>query len=376
MSTRLERKARLASPEGFAHGSASSPPPAGNGLMPGKSELSVPSVPTTVASRPGFNPMRLLALINGAITTIGLDLSDFAVLTEAATGAYAVTPVIAAMAGARKVVAVTKSSRYGSVADVRQQTLDLAQRAGVTKRIEIVEDVPREGVLPFEIATNSGHLRPLDADLIDRLPSGAVIALMFEAWEIRDEDLDLAACRRGGVPVVGVNERHPSVDVFSFLAPLSVSLMHDAGVAVYRSRIAVLCDNPFADSICYGLTYSGAEVTVLTSFEALAPGPWDAVLCAFQPHVGPPLDAYAARSIAACAPYAVVVHLWGDVERSALAEFNVGCWPLQPPRPGHMVAMSKIGPEPIIRLQAAGLCAAERVVRHGPNVADPLVQIV
>src|SRR5215510_4110888 len=54
---------------------------------------------------PGLNPRRLLALMRGAIDRCSLDLSDLAVFTEAASGAYIVTPVLAAMAGAKHVFA-------------------------------------------------------------------------------------------------------------------------------------------------------------------------------------------------------------------------------------------------------------------------------
>ena len=48
--------------------------------------------------RPGLDPRRLIRLMSAAIGRCGLDLSGLTVLTEAASGAYVVTPVLAAMA--------------------------------------------------------------------------------------------------------------------------------------------------------------------------------------------------------------------------------------------------------------------------------------
>ncbi|HZI54747.1 MAG TPA: hypothetical protein VFD56_13620, partial [Chitinophagaceae bacterium] len=62
--------------------------------------------------------------IDDAVNRLNLDLSGKVVLTEAATGAYIVTPVIAALAGA-EVYAFTKDTRYGTVADVKKQTKEL-----------------------------------------------------------------------------------------------------------------------------------------------------------------------------------------------------------------------------------------------------------
>ena len=88
-------------------------------------------------TRPGLHNGRLTDLMRSAIERCNLDLSGLTVLTEAATGAYVVTPVIAAMAGARRVLAVTQSTRYGTVDEVRSATLELARHAGVADRIGI-----------------------------------------------------------------------------------------------------------------------------------------------------------------------------------------------------------------------------------------------
>ena len=59
-------------------------------------------------SRPGLNPLRLVRLMRQAVARCELDLSGAVVLTEAASGAYVVTPVLAALAGAARVVSGLK----------------------------------------------------------------------------------------------------------------------------------------------------------------------------------------------------------------------------------------------------------------------------
>jgi hypothetical protein len=54
--------------------------------------------------RPGLNPARLAALMSEAVARCRLDLQGAVVLTEAASGPYVVTPVLAAVAGATKVL--------------------------------------------------------------------------------------------------------------------------------------------------------------------------------------------------------------------------------------------------------------------------------
>jgi hypothetical protein len=313
-----------------------------------------------------------------AVAATGLDLSGLTVLTEAATGAYAVTAVLAAMAGAKRVYAFTKPTRHGTVADAQVETLDLAAMLGVADRIEIQEKITPEVLHIVDIVTNSGHLRPLTAALIDQLHSDAVIALMFEAWEFRREDLDIEACARRNIPVVGVNERHPSVDVFSFLGPLSVKQLHDCGLAVYGNRIALLCDNDFHGSLRAGLAGAGANVETFTSVAAVHRDAWDAIVVALQPVATARIGALEAGHLAACAPAgSVVVQFWGDMDRHALARNGLAVWPAQPVGLGHMgILLSEIGPEPIVRLQTGGLRAAEWVRRRRAVTPDGFAQLV
>ena len=327
---------------------------------------------------PGCTLPRLRALMDRAIEATGLNLSGLAVLTEAATGAYAATAVLAAMAGAAQVYALAKSSRYGSAADVESEVRRLAAFAGVAPRVAILQSI--EPGLPggVDIVTNSGHLRPLTAEVLDQLPDRAVVALMFEAWELRPEDIDMECCARRRIPVVGVNERHPAVDVFSFLGPLCVKQLHDCGVAVYGNRIAVLSDNAFAPWIHRGLSAMGAQTALFTHWNEIFNDAWDAVVVAMRPSTGAGIDAAAARHLATVsASGAFIVQFWGDLDRTAAAANHLSVWPVTPPRPGHMgILLSAIGPEPVVRLQAGGLRAAELVFRGSEASPEGIAQIV
>ena len=113
---------------------------------------------------------------------------------------------------------------------------------------------------------------------------------MYEAWELRTDDVDLATCRQRGILVGGTNERHPAVDVFSFLGIAAAKLLIDAGVAVYTSSILLLCDNPFGPFIEHGLVSTGANVDMLKSLSAATGGRiYDAILVALKPRPEPVL---------------------------------------------------------------------------------------
>jgi hypothetical protein len=311
----------------------------------------------------------MVELMREAIDRCQLDLARMTVLTEAATGAYVVTPILAALAGAR-VHAIAGSTRYGSADELQRVTADLARLAGVTELVSLAPEKTEEIVRAADIVTNCGQVRPIDKQMIAAMKDSAVVPLMYESWEYRAADLDLDACRVRGIAVAGTNERHPAVDVFSFLGPLAVRQLHDAGISAYRSRVILLCDNDFAPFMESGLRDGGAEVIQARSLSPdLLSRRCDAVIVALQPRAEPVLTEAAAQLLATLAPGAVVVEYWGDTDRAALAAASVPVWPPRPAPPGHMaILLSALGPEPIIRLQAGGLKVGE-VLARGVSLA-------
>jgi hypothetical protein len=327
---------------------------------------------------PGFSRPRIADLMRRSIAATGLDLSDVILLTEAASGAYGVTPIIGAMAGAKCVYAFARPSRYGSVRDVKAWISELSAASGVAGRVKVIEELSTDILGRVNIVTNSGHLRPVSADLIDRLPETAVIALMFEAWEFRSNDIDFAACARRNIPIVGVNERHAAVDVFSFLGPLCITLLLRCGFPVYNNRIALLCDNDFSKPLITGLSGLGARIDIFTTVDAVRRDDWDAIVVALQPALEPRIGFREASHLASVSPSeTTVVQFWGDLHREALMMHGLNIWPPEPPSPGHMAALlSDIGPDPIVRLQTGGLRAAEWILRGGAPSPDGFAQIV
>ncbi len=317
-------------------------------------------------------------LIEQQITATALDLSGLEVITEAATGAYAATAVIAARAGAAMVYALARDTvNHGSALDATQETLALADRFGVADRIRIVDQITPEMLASCDILTNCGHLRPIAAPLIQQLSRDAVIALMFEAWEFRDSDIDLDACRKLGIRVAAVNERHPAVDVFSFLGPLCVRLLEDSGTRVEGARIAVLCDNPFASFIAAGLEAAGASGTVLPNTAAIAGADWNVVVVALTPASGYRLTRSDFLHLGHVAPQALIAQFWGDIDRTAARKWGFSVWPPAPPHHGHMgILLNALGPEPIIRLQTGGLRAAELARRNAEPSPDGILQLL
>ena len=158
--------------------------------------------------------------------------------------------------------------------------------------------------------------------------------------------------------MAGTNERHPAVDVFSFLGQMAVLQLHEAGIPVRGSRILVLCDNDFAPFIVRRPGHGGATiVTAVPRRPERDPAGCDAVLLALQPRAtagvrrGRRPSCWRARRRArsSCSTGATPTGRRWRPPASPV-------WPPRAPAAGHMgVLPSAVGPEPIVRLQSGGL---------------------
>ena len=323
-----------------------------------------------------MNDARCLRLIRNAVAKLDLDLTGLIVLTEAATGYYVLTPLIAALAGADQVYAITQDSSYGSAQEVCERTQSLADRWGVADQIEILFSRKDERIEFADIVTNLGFVRPLDVEFLGRLKRTAVIPLMFETWEHRPEDLDLAECRRLGIPVLGTNEEHPDLQIFRYVGHLALKLLFELDIEVYRSRIIVIGSGKFGRAVADSLTAAGASVSQLSLDDgnllheqqvrgALAD--CDAIVVAehhSREAIIGPRDQITARKLRSINPGVVLAHIAGNVDRADIETAGIPFRPSRFAPPGYMsIATDYLGPRPLIDLHTAGLKVGETMAR-------------
>lgn len=333
------------------------------------------------------------------IDALELNLSGRTVLTEAASGAYVVTPLLAALAGA-KVYAYAKDSRYGTAQEVFALTRSVAaQWAGKSLDITMIDSLSPDVVAQADIITNSGHLRPLDRSLLKHAKDKAVIPLMFEAWEWRQADMDIDYVRARGFKVGATNERHPDIDVFGYLGDMALKLIFDAGICPYGNRFVLICNNDFGpyiarvlSRVCDGLAvvdkdenrqnYAQTEIDWCGGFPDfnMKPKYKDAEAVVFTAYpfektwIGVDSEISMER-IKAQIANPLILRYAGDIDVDALDRQGMMYFP-KSVHSGHMgVLPSAIGFDPIIRLQAGGLKAGEAMLsgmhqHHGHSVLE------
>jgi hypothetical protein len=201
-----------------------------------------------------------------SIEKFNLDLSHKNVLTEAASGNYVITPIIAAIAGAT-VIAITRDSKYATVEKVKKETYDIAKIFNVENMITIVTDKNEIDFKDIDVVTNTGFVRPIDTNMIDQLSSNCVIPLMWEPWEYRKSDLDLDYCNKKGIKVYGTNESDKRLQTMKYIGFTVLSFLLDKRMTSFSTKVLILSDSHFSKSIIEVLKLNNYEYDYCNNYE-------------------------------------------------------------------------------------------------------------
>jgi hypothetical protein len=317
-----------------------------------------------------FSEARLVRLARDAVARMRIDLEGMRVLTEAATGPFASTALIAALASASEVVAVTRDSHWGTANEAIRAVGRLVEHSGIEARIRFHEGHARDVAAGCDVVTNLGFVRPIDRAVVEALGTNAVVALMWEPWEFRVGEIDLTALRQRGIPIVATAETHADVRTFDYLGPTVARLLLDAGIEVVRSRILVLGSDPFGQVVAAWLAAAGA-VIARTDAESWAssivgaPTPFDAlVVVEHRDHRSMVDSRHGAALDVMRRSGSPIVRVVGVVDRHVLRMHDVALLPDVDVEVGFMaVTTAHVGARSVVDLHAAGLKAASLVVR-------------
>jgi hypothetical protein len=313
-----------------------------------------------------------------------LDLSDLVVLTEGAPNYYGTTPVIAALARAKKVYALVKDPTHRLVA--QRYVERLCQVAETHCNIEVVAAKRAEIVSEADIVTNTGPVRPIDARMVSLMKNTAVVPLMYETWERRSEDVDIDACKRRGVVVIGTDEE--KAGVFRYIGVMAIRQLLDAGIEIVGCRIVVRASNRFGSYVMRALSRLGARVFAVCSLscsdlsETMARKAGtslrdsiarrflagaDALVVVTNPQDGVIVGRrgeVTGAMLHRLSPGITVAQFTGLVDRFDLRRTGVAYVPPSDPGRGHMgITAGSLGPIPRIALHTASLRVAEVAVR-------------
>lgn len=334
---------------------------------------------------------RIANLLDRCVRDFRLDLQNLTVFTEAATGPYLYTPILAALAGAKTVYAVTSNSRFGTVEHVSALTHATAQKFGVSKQIEVVGKKTIEAVAASDIITNSGFVRPINREMISWMKPTAVVPLMWEPWEFRESDLDLQACMERGILVLGTDESRRPHAMYPYGGFIAMKLLFELGLEGYKTRTILLGGGfGLGRSISDHFSRLGMEFAWFANTEEEA-ARYDTLADFFSAH-GVAYDALIVAehgddtmllgsrgsltlaAIKAVNPGIGIGVISGNVDIAELRASGLNYWPrtLLPYRYMSFQA-ADLGPLPVLELYTAGLKVGEAMARarlNGMSVED------
>ena len=314
------------------------------------------------------NPLRLAQLIRTTIEQLMLDLSDLAIMTEAASGPFVVTPVIAKLAGGKRVMALTRDSEYASTDEVIEQTQALESLCGIEGGVEVYQRRSLELFSHADIVTNLGFVRPIDGEAVGVMKPTAVVSLMCEPWEVRHQDVDLKACRRKGIAFLGTNEDYPPIEVFTYSAWLCLKMLFAAQIEVFKSKVLVVGGDKFASVITRQFKNCGVwarnvphlrDTVNLQEIDALVIADYSRK----DMIIGPQGD-LTASELADRAPGLTIIQFAGHIDLRTLDALGVHVYPDIALGPSRMAkTLAELGAKPVIELHGLGLKVGEVLAR-------------
>ena len=204
-------------------------------------------------------------VIFDTISKINLNLNNLTILTEAATGNWIYTPIIAAFSGASKVICITKNSKYGSAHNIKKNFDRISKYYNLSEKVFVCEKLTNELISSADIVTNSGFLRPIDKKFVCTMKKTGVISLMWEPWEFRTDDLDLVQCWNKGISVLGVNESNIFLNVLSYVETMIIKIFKKYKIKLKNKKIILVIENKFGIQIFNALKSQGANCYCITA---------------------------------------------------------------------------------------------------------------
>ena len=319
--------------------------------------------------------MRGIRIAEEYINRLGLDLSGLVILTEVGSGHYIYSPLIALLSGAKKVVVICPDSKWATHNETKQRISEYMSKLNLkADRIDILKDRNEAIRDKIDIFLNLGFVRPIDERILSYASEKAVVAYMCESWEWRDGDVDIEACRRKSIPIVGVNENFDGFNVFESCGQLLLKMLFDAGQEVANCKYIVIGDKYFGEIAHNALQKNNATCFLLHSAEEITIDVLrvsDAIITADyagKDHVLRGIK-WTPKQINEINPNLEIIQFAGHMDVADYIEAGICVHPAFSLPPQRMVqTLADLGPRPVIGLHCLGIKAAEIIHKKINNI--------
>ena len=312
---------------------------------------------------------RIIRIINQEIKNLNLDLSGLNIITELGSNGYMLGPLIATLAGAKKVTTLTKDSFFGKSDEIINGFKAFFPDEEYQNKIDTKIELTDKDFKSADIITNTGFLRPIDTSIIEILRPNVVIPLMYDKWELREDDIDILACTSQNIKISGTNEDLDLYPIFDFCGLLATKLALESDFEIRENKIIVWSDDNFGKTIKKQFeTLGAASVCLTNNFQDVLDNvsDLDFILIADYNET----RAYGTdyffdfNKLIKINHDIIFIHLFGNLNYDKLKEKEVKIYP---PKNGYSKKMSYaldyLGIIPLIKLLAASFKVAECLIR-------------
>ncbi|MEY4572815.1 MAG: hypothetical protein RLZ10_2072 [Bacteroidota bacterium] len=319
---------------------------------------------------------RFEKLTSDLASNLDVCLKNNVVLTEVGSNLYLYNPIIPLICGAEYVYAFVKDTYYGKANEIKNSCLEIAEFLGFSDKLEIgLNELNESWINKADIVTNSGMLRPFNRSRLSKFKKGAVLPLMFEAWELRDRDIDLVACKEFGISVAGTWENHPLLKVFDFVEMLALKMVFEAGFEVQGNNIYIWSNDHFGDKIYSAFMRNGCNKCYLgIDFKELLNlvVDLDFIFIADYDESKSFFELLQIDLLIKINPRLTFLHLYGDVDFNKFETVGASVYPRKNGKHEMMTfTLAHVGMAPYVALQVGGYKVAQNLIN---NVDSDIVQ--
>ena len=248
---------------------------------------------------------------------------------------------------------------------------------GVKDRLKIFKNRDLNLLSQSDIITNSGHVRPIDRQLLDVLKKSAVLPLMWETWELRESDFDINLCKEKQILVLGTEEHEEPNDMTMYNGWIGLKILFELG---FDGGDVLIIGSPrnLTKPMQAMMKDIGCEVTLIGNFDdadlsyAQFENSWKKIsnsvdIIIFAHHgENHPFSAQSKlkfHQLANINPTVKIGVITADIEKSELHESGLTYFPERLASKWFMsYSAAELGYRPVIDLFAAGLKVGQEMM--------------
>lgn len=319
--------------------------------------------------------MRNIELIKEIIDKMNINLSGLTVLTECASAAYAFTPILCALAGA-KVYSLGKDTSYGSFASNKKFIEDCLKTLNLEKNVHFFKDELNGNLYSdIDIYLNLGMLRPITEEKITTLKKTAVIPLMWEAFEFRPYEIDLEQAIKHDIPVIGCAEKNSIFNIFEYNGYMILKMLFEMGLEIHQNKVLLCGDDVLGKSIFNfldKLTLSKLDFLQAEQYSDLkkkiSEHQYDVMIIAdmkYKKDIISESGLISAEQIVEKQNNMQIAHVSGSVDYESIRINKIKLFPEKIANQGHMsYQITELGFKPVFELLSIGIKVGEIAARH------------